>query len=622
MLDTPTTRPSVHDGQYPRPQLHRAGWASLDGAWGFQLDDLDAGRRERWFEPARTFAATIAVPYPPESPRSGIADTGHHRVLWYRRTVTPDDLRRAGWHGTGSALLHLGAVDYRAEVWADGMLLGTHEGGHTPFTLDVTAAASTGAPFDVVVRVEDDPLDLEQPRGKQDWQEHPHSVWYHRTSGIWQPVWLETVPAWHVRALAWTSDVHAGTVRLDLDTSRRPEPGAAVRVVIRDEHRTLGSATHAIAGPRASATVALDGLDNGQGYEHMLWSPEHPRLLDATVELLDADGGVVDHVGSYLGLRTVGVEGGRLLLNDRPYPVRAVLAQNYWPESHLAAPSADALRDEVQLIKDLGFTTARVHQKIEDPRFLYWADRLGLLVWAEMPSAYAYSPTSVARITSEWIDVVARDRSHPSVVAWVPMNESWGVQHAAHDPRPRDFIRSLFHLTKALDDTRLVISNDGWEHADSDLLTVHDYEGDADVLAASYADADAIRSTLDGVGPAGRRMRLLPAAESPALAVAPVVLSEFGGIQYAPTADIPTWGYSEARTADEFEQRLRAIVTAAAASPALAGYCYTQLTDTVQEANGLVDQHRRPKLPIETIRAIVLGEEPARPDARPAEDAA
>ncbi|MDQ1512584.1 MAG: hypothetical protein QOC59_426, partial [Microbacteriaceae bacterium] len=265
---------------------------------------------------------------------------------------------------------------------------------------------------------------------------------------------------------------------------------------------------------------------------------------------------------------------------------------------------SDAIRAEVQLIKDLGFNAVRLHQKFEDPRFLYWADRLGLLVWAETPGAYEFSPTAVERMTREWLEVLHRDRSHPSIVTWVPLNESWGVQHIAHSPAMRAYARALADLTRAIDPTRPVISNDGWEHVASDIVSVHDYEWRPEVMRERYGSAEAIDHLISGVGPAGRRI-LLDGAPTDGL---PVMLTEFGGIRYTPGAAAEdAWGYSSASTADEFRERLGGLLAAVRASEVLAGFCYTQLTDTMQEANGLLTEDREPKLPIEELRSMITG---------------
>ena len=586
---------SLQDGSHPRPQLLRADWTDLSGTWRFAFDDADTGLRERWFaDPA--FADEIRVPFPPESSASGVADTAHHSVLWHSRTIGTAELAAAG-HGDATRLiLRFGAVDYRCRVWVDGQLVGTHEGGHTPFAFDITDALAHSDTHTIVVRAEDDPHDVSQPRGKQDWREQPHVIWYHRTSGIWQPVWLEAVPAVSIDTVHWTADVHAATVRARIVLTAPPRHPVPVSVALRLGHLDLGEIRTTTSREELEVTVSVPALTNGQAYEELLWSPEHPRLVDAVVTVGD------DAIASYLGLRTAHVARRRFLLNDRPYFVRSVLNQGYWPESHLAPPSADALRAEAQLIKDLGFNATRVHQKFEDPRFLYWADRLGLLVWGEAPASFTFSPTSIERMVREWLEIVRRDYSHPSIVTWVPLNESWGIQHVSSDARMEHYARSLVALTKALDATRPVVSNDGWEQVDTDIIAIHDYEWDPEVIRPRYADRAAIDELIDETGPAGRTLIV-----SGDVADAPVMLTEFGGISYAIGAPDDAWGYSVARSSEDFADRFGGLLAAVNDSRALAGFCYTQLTDTLQETNGLVAADRVPKLPIDEIRRIVSG---------------
>jgi beta-galactosidase/beta-glucuronidase len=583
------------DGTYPRPQLMRAHWHDLSGTWAFAFDDEDAGLAAGW-QDSPELSGSIRVPFPPESPQSGVGDTGLHRILWYSRHLTEHDLVEAGAAAGGRTILHFGAVDYRCRVWIDGSLVGSHEGGHTPFRIDITEAVHDGGDHQLVVRAEDDPSDVMQPRGKQDWQEQPHVIWYHRTSGIWQPVWLETVPALAIEALHWTTDVHAASVQARIVLTETPHVPLPASVTLRYDGEELARTTTTLRGRESIVSVPVAALTNGQAYEQLLWSPEAPRLLDAVVEVGE------DRVSSYVGLRTAAVRAGRFVLNDRPYYVRSVLNQGYWPQSHLAAPSPEAIRAEAELIKDLGFNATRVHQKFEDPRFLYWADRLGLLVWGEAPGAFAFSPTAIARTVREWLDVVERDFSHPSIVTWVPMNESWGVQHISHDARMQHYARSLVELTRALDPTRPVVSNDGWEQVDTDILAIHDYESDPEVVRARYADRAAVDRLVRTVGPAGRSLVL-----SGDVTEAPVMLTEFGGISFEVGTQQDAWGYSAARTADDFAERLTGLLAAVHDSRVLAGFCYTQLTDTLQETNGLVGADRVPKISAERIRAIVTG---------------
>lgn len=598
---------SEQDGTYPRPQLLRPHWCDLGGTWDFRHDDEDAGLAAGWAA-GLPDPRPVVVPFPPESAASGIGEPGFHPVVWYARTLTAADLDRAGRSAAAPrVLLHLGAVDYRAQVWVDGVPVGRHEGGHTPFTCDVTDLVARGDRHTLVVRAEDDPHDATQPRGKQDWHAEPHAIWYHRTTGIWQPVWLEAVPEASVATLRW---LPAGPAALALTVGLRgrPVPGRRVRVALRWHERDEDLACVEVAVPATDRSVDLvlpvARQANGQAQDELHWTPERPHLVDAVVTLLDPDGAPADAVASYAGLRTVAVDRGVFLLNDRPYDVRSVLAQGYWPDSHLAAPSAQALRREVELIRELGFTAVRLHQKIEDPRFLYWADRLGLLVWGEAPGAYAFSPVAVQRLLREWVDAVERDVSHPCVVTWVPVNESWGVQHVPQDAAQQAYTRALADVTRALDPSRPVVSNDGWEHTASDIVTVHDYEGDGAVLARTYADDAARARLMTGPGPASRRILVDGVPDRGQ----PVMLTEFGGIAYQPDgARDDGWGYTAAADGDDWVARITALYDAVRASTFLAGSCYTQLTDTLQETNGLLDAHRRPKAPVEQIRRAVLG---------------
>lgn len=585
-----TDAATAQDGRYPRPQLVRADWLDLSGPWTFAFDDEDRGLREHW-ESSGSLPGVIQVPFPFESEASGVGDTGFHPVVWYQRTVLRDEVP-AGER----LLLNFGAVDHACEVWIDGRSAGRHEGGSTPFALDITDLLGEGD-FSITVRAQDDPADVAQPRGKQDWRHHPHSIWYHRTTGIWQPVWLEAAPELRVEQLHWLTDVPAGEVTAQLRLSRPAPAGTTARITVQLGGEQLARVETAIAGREVEIPFRIHRQTNGQAYEELLWSPAHPTLLDATVTL-SGPGGAGDAVASYFGLRSTAVEGGRFLLNDRPLYLRSVLNQGYWPESHSAAPSADALRAEAQLILDLGFNATRLHQKYEDPRFLFWADKLGLLVWGEAPAAYAFSPEAIRRSVAEWSAILDRDRSHPSIVTWVPLNESWGVQHLAHDPRMVSYAKTLVHLTKTVDPSRPVISNDGWEHAASDILSIHDYDHDPERIRERYATREGILDapfTLPG-------RRLVVDAEQ--RLDAPLMLTEFGGISYTENGPEDAWGYSTATSAADLVKRLRALVGAVRASAPLAGYCFTQLADTGQETNGLVFEDRRPKAPIEELRAI------------------
>jgi len=585
------------DGHHPRPQLVRTAYRLLDGPCGFAIDDRDVGRTLHWETAGDdVFSRQIVLPFAPETPASGVGDTGFHSVVWYRIGVTAADLAAAGAGAQGDrVLLHFGAVDRIADVWVDGTHVGRHEGGQTSFAFDIADALVGVGEHTVVVRAQDDPLDAAVPRGKQDWHEEPHSIWYQRTTGIWRSVWLEAVPTLRITTVTWTPDIVRASVRAEIELSVRPTEPVTLAIEVSLGADCLARLTIDSTTDRVVVDVPIAALRNGQALDELLWHPDHPTLLDARVLMSDARGRV-DSIDSYLGLRSVQIDHSCLMLNDRPFALRSVLEQGYWPQSHFTPPSVDAMRAEVELAIELGFNSVRIHQKVEDPRFLYWCDVLGLTVWGEAAAAYEFSGRAVELYAAEWARIVRGQQSHPSVIAWVPFNESWGIQHVAHDPAQRAYSRSLTDLTRALDSSRPVISNDGWEHTGSDIVTIHDYEASGDVLATRYGER--IAELLAGVGGPGRRVNLADHHG------APVMLTEFGGVRFGGAG----WGYSSTETVDEFRASLAEIFAAVHGSTALSGFCYTQLTDTGQEANGLCDENRVPKLPVEVIRSIVRGD--------------
>jgi beta-galactosidase/beta-glucuronidase len=578
---------------HPRPQLARRRWTDLAGTWDFAYDDAGVGIDDGWPDRADVFDRRIRVPYPPESPASGIGDPGFHPVVWYRRTFPAQ--RRPGER----LLLHFGAVDYRASVWVNGRHAVDHEGGHTPFSADVTPLLTGGGEQVVTVRAEDLPGDLTQPRGKQDWQERPHSVWYERTTGIWQPVWLEPVPNTHIEFLRWVPDLDRGVLRVRVRVGGAVPPGLRLAVRLTLRGNVLADDVYPATADVVQRDIPLDGARIHHERRAYLWSPDYPNLADARLSLL-LDDEVVDEVGSYCGLRTVGASDRHFVLNGRGYPLRMVLAQNYWPSSHLAAPDGAALRREVELVKELGFNAVRIHQKVEDPRFLGWCDRLGVLAWGEMPSALDFGPRTIRRIMSEWLEVLERDVSSPALVAWVPFNESWGVPNLENDPAQRHAVQALYHLTKAMDPTRPVVGNDGWENFVSDMIGVHDYSPSGQVLGERYGSYEAFQRTMEQVRPFYRRITLPGLVDGGQ----PLIVSEFGGTTYDAGREDFWNGYGAVGSADELLERYRELVTALLSSPVVAGFCYTQLTDTQQETNGLVTEARVPKVDPAAIRAV------------------
>ena len=581
---------------YPRPQLRRSNWASLNGEWNFVFDsDLKyhlPNEIQQWTH-------KIEVPYAPESKRSGIGETGFIKACWYEREfeyqVPPK----------GRVLLHFGAVDYIAHVWVNNKLVIKHTGGHTPFFADITTALHANGPQKFSVRVEDDPDDLEKPRGKQDWKLEPHSIWYYRTTGIWQTVWLENVPDTYMHYIRWTPHLERwelgfevfihGQITKDLEIEISMSRGDHLLVV--DRYRVLGDDMH--------RRIALSDPGIEDFRNDLLWTPDSPTLINATIKLMRGDD-VIDEIYSYSALRSVKVHRDRFLLNGRPYHLRLVLDQGYWPDTLMTAPSDEALRRDVELAKLMGFNGVRKHQKIEDPRYLYWADTLGLMVWEEMPSAYRFTTRSIKRLMREWIEAIERDYSHPCIITWVPFNESWGVPDLNATQAHRDAVHAFFHLTKTLDPARPVIGNDGWESSATDIIGIHDYDGNPVTLRERYGPQVKPEEMFDRRRPGGRMLTL----DGYPHHGQPIILTEFGGIAYVKPDDplyVEAWGYERRDKLDEFEKQALSLIEVARTTGMFCGFCYTQFADTFQEANGLLFADRTPKLPLEKIAHAVRG---------------
>lgn len=565
---------SIPRPEYPRPQFVRERWMNLNGQWQFSFD-----------EPV--FDREITVPFAYQTKLSGIGSAEHHDVVWYKRRFTlPED-----WAGQ-TVLLHFGAVDYSSRVWVNGCRVGGHTGGQVGFSLDVTGALHPGK-NEVTVRAEDVHSDMSMPRGKQYWKDEPESIFYTPTTGIWQTVWLESVPHAHICQVDVTPDLDGRAVTFEYALS---EEDLEIEIEVSFGGLLTARSRTAVFGTGGRAVLDLDkqrlGRDNFTSA--CAWSPEKPRLFDVTYRLYQ-DGELADTVRSYFGMRKISVENGVILLNNRPYYQKLLLDQGYWRDSLLTAPSDEAFISDIRYCKAMGFNGVRKHQKVEDPRFLYHADQLGLLVWGEMANAFVYSRQYVRRFTDEWMEEIRRDYNHPCIVAWTPLNESWGVENISADSCQAHHSCALVELTKSLDSTRLVMSNDGWEQTIPDVLGIHDYSPDETVLAERYGSLEAVLCHR----PSGRALF----ASGYAYAGQPVMNTECGGIRFDLDGGAG-WGYTDAGDAEEFYRIYHRVVSSFMRSPVLQGFCYTQLTDVQQERNGLLTFDHEPKFDCETIRAI------------------
>ena len=576
---------------YPRPQAVRDAWTNLNGIWDFCFDDGDVGERAGWHRdlPADR---TIRVPFTYETKASGIGDESFHPVVWYRRTVhLPPEARGK------RVKLHFQASDYLTKVWVNGVFVGMHEGGYAAFSFDITEAADFGGPNVITVRVEDSASCM-QPRGKQRWTPHSFGCWYVQTTGIWQAVWLEYVNPEHIARVKTTPDIDAGAVRFEFELEGvRSFEGLTLQTTVRFGGRLIRSVETTLDRPFLTQDVSVLN-DAAHEWKVRLWSPESPQLYDAEF-VLKRNGRPVDTLYSYFGMRKISIHRGQILLNNAPLYQRLLLDQGYWEDTHLTPPSEEALIEDIEKTLQLGFNGVRKHQKVEDPRFLYWCDRKGLLVWSEMAAAYEFSDDAVQRFTREWMEIVRQHYNHPCIIVWTPFNESWGVKGIFDNPRQQRFTEAIYYLTKSFDPMRPVIVNDGWEHTVSDIITLHDYEEDGAALFERYKDRDKL---LSNDIPHGKWK--FPFASGYGYRGQPVIISEYGGIAFRSESG---WGYGrQVADEEEFIERFRKITRAIKDLPYVVGYCYTQLSDVQQEVNGLMTAGREVKVNPPRIREINL----------------
>jgi beta-galactosidase/beta-glucuronidase len=573
--------------EFPQPQWERSDWQTLNGQWSFRFDTEDVGLREGWFRQTQNWPQRITVPYAWETQLSGIGVTEFRERAWYQRTFNLP----ASWTQKRT-LLRFGAVDYRARVWVNGVLAGEHEGGHVPFSFDVTSLVKAGENV-VTVRVEDPPQDRSIPRGKQYWEPKSAGIFYTRTSGIWQPVWLESVGDSYLASARFSFN-HQGSASFDLRIAEgKGDLEAEVRLLW--EGKVVARTRSSVTGSKSLLSLSVENPK--------VWSLATPNLYDVELELY-RDGQSVDRVKSYLGFRSVEIRNGEFLLNGRKVYLKWVLDQGYWPESTMTPPTDEAIIRDIELTKQMGFNGARKHQKVEDPRFLYWADKMGFLVSGEMADTFPlrYDERSMRLFTKEWIEAVERDINHPSLVMWIPLNESWGVPDVS-DSRQRDFIRACYYLTKSLDASRPVVGNDGWEQVETtDLFSIHDYAREGSILMRKYKHL----TNEPGITiPSISRPALAPHASYNGM---PYFLSEFGGIAVIldgqKTAD-NAWGYDGVEKSQQAAlDRLRTLYEALRDLPRFIGICYTQITDVEQEINGLYTADRKPKFPPEEVKKL------------------
>lgn len=568
---------------HPRPQFVREDWALLDGTWDFAFDDADAGESKGWPNGIEK-SHDIIVPFTYETKLSGIHDETHHPVVWYERTITVSSDK--------NVLLHFEGVDYRCTLWVNGKMVGHHEGGYHAFKFDITKFVTQGE-NKVVLRVED-AMDPTQPRGKQRWREDNWGCWYVQTTGIWKSVWLEYVAPTHIEYVKMTPLFTQQQIALEVQLNKFQFENFEVRAEISFKGEAVNNVSAKFSADTAKISASV--LVNGDPWTMHHWNTHHPNLYDIKFKLFK-DGELVDELDSYFGMREISIQGQKILLNGVELYQRSVLDQGYWEDSGLSAPSVEALEKDIDFMLEMGYNSVRKHQKIEDNRFLHLCDKKGLLVWSEFPAAYTFSDKAIIRTVSEWMKVVRQHYNHPSVITWVPFNESWGVDQVLNDVQQQKLTDTLYCLTKAFDAMRPVVANDGWENTTTDIVTLHDYEELGSVIKGRYEDQEKLLS--NEIQHNGHRH---PFANGYGYEGQPVIISEFGGIAFKTESG---WGYgNQVATEEDFMKRFDNVHQAIQDLEYVSGFCYTQLTDVQQELNGLLTMSREPKVNLEAIRKV------------------
>lgn len=586
---------------YPRPQLMRSAWQNLNGEWDFAFDEENRGVRENW-QNGIPKQKKIQVPFSYETKASGIGDAAQHEVVWYQRNFS-----FAKKEGKRS-LLHFEGADFLTEVWVNGKAAGKHTGAYSRFSFDVTALLQEGE-NSLVVRCQDS-MSVEIPRGKQRWMRENYACWYVQTTGIWKTVWMEEVPEIYIGEVKLTPEIASGELQIEAkivdegsdEREEKPRELLLLSEVFFDGKK-IGSVETAIHLGRVTQRLSVLREDLFEWGLH-LWTPESPALYDLKLTLMEQtsdEKSALDEVVSYFGMREIRIDHGNILLNNVPLYQRLILDQGYFKESGLTPPSVDALVLDIDRVKEMGFNGVRKHMKVEDERFLYLADVKGLLVWSEMAAHYRFSDAAVQEYTKEWMEVLRQNYNHPSIITWTPFNESWGIPQVETERRQQHYTEAIYHLTKAFDPMRPVISNDGWEHTVSDIITLHDYEEDGERFLNRYLThkEEILRTQLYHCGHKSAM------ANGYTYEGQPVILSEYGGIAFADKQQ-GEWGYGNAvKSEEEFLLRLQKITAAIYQVPYIVGFCYTQVSDVEQEVNGLMRENRTYKVDPQKIRPII-----------------
>lgn len=563
--------------EHPRADFLRENYEILDGIWDFDFDDNDVGIKEQWYK-EKLFSRKIVVPYVYQSENSGINSMDFHPILWYSRNFNFSSNKRCH--------IVFGAVDYESDLYINGHHLMNHKGGYLPFSCDITdylVKENNKVTLRVVDKNHPDEL-----RGKQYWEGQGDRCWYSPSSGIWQSVYLEERPNIFIKNVFLTPDIDKGEVKLDIELN--DQSTELVSYMIKNKEKVSFGSFSMNKIKTSSITVRLTESDYVDETDY--WSPDNPVLFSVDISISSGD-----KIRTYFGMRKINIdENGIILLNNKPLYQRLVLDQGYFSKGLLTGTKEEFIND-IRIIKSMGFNGVRMHQKIENPMFYYLCDLYGLLVWGELPSGYSYTENEKDQIYNDIRSFILRDYNHPSIITWVPLNESWGVRKIVNNKDVQSFANSLYFMIKALDNSRLISTNDGWEQVLTDICGVHDYTSTGSELFQRWQNIkDRLISSSCG--------RMIYASGY-SYNKEPVLITEFGGIALEKDKVGDAWGYKEsAKDKNELINRIDSLVKALLNINGIQGYCYTQFTDVFQEVNGLVDINRNEKVEANLLSKI------------------
>lgn len=572
---------NIPRNEYPRPQLMRNEWLNLNGEWEFEIDNSKSGEAKEFFN-RRSLDNKIIVPFCPESELSGINNKDFMNCVWYRKDIEiPDSWKEK------NIILHFGAVDYHAIVYVNGKKAGEHKGGYTSFSFNITELLEESDNY-ITLCAYDDVRSHNQPAGKQSDKYESYNCYYTRTTGIWQTVWLECVDECYIKRIKTDTDIDTPSVHMDIELGGNFY-GCKVNTDVLWNGKPVGSSSVTAFSNTVPVCIILS--------EKHLWEIGKGNLYDVNITI-EQNGRICDSVKSYFGLRSVCLDGRKFRLNGKSVFGRWVLDQGFYPDGIYTAPSDEALKNDILCSMQLGFNGARLHEKVFEPRFLYWADKLGYLCWGEHANwgLNITEPGQILHFLPEWLEAVERDYSHPSIIGWCPFNETWDFEERKQCDM---IIETVYRATKALDKTRPVIDTSGNFHVFTDIFDVHDYEQNPEIFRANHErvsegiSIDVVqkhdwlkhRQDYDGKSP--------------------IFMSEYGGINWTVGEVAAGFTYgSEPTTKKEFLDRYKGLADAVLDNDYMFGFCYTQLYDVEQEHNGLMTYDRKFKFDPEIIKKM------------------